>query len=340
MNRLTKELAEETGALMVHVHKVLSNTLFTAKFVLVIDLSFSSADSEYFATLKHLAMNLTNFLRTEYVHFIRASHWVHRFFWNCKQLYIVHQSGKNEKKIKDIITSSLNEYDQEHLVKIFTDWTQLHEDIEQQDVGLPCLSRTFIPTCQTIHTLEFNKLNEGPQKIRKVRVTNDAVIIYKLNGDLRFEILIKNLKEVVVIGSQVSLTYNQPSAENKTNNVFKRLSLSVTPSAKNLGSLKKDAEIVRVTFPSEQEKEYFMDQILLAAVSTYDLPQTFTVEKIKKKSRKKCTLRLTRDSIFVMEAKPIKIKKEIPFSTLHSFYIDELNSKQVVLNFSHGVCNM
>lgn len=323
LQRLTKELAEETGALMVHVHKVLSNTLFTAKFVLVIDLSFSSADSEYFSTLKHLAVNLPNFLRTE-------------FFWNCKQLYILHQSGKNEKKIKDIISTCLNEYDQEHLVKMVNDWTKLHEDIEAGDIGLPCLSRAFVPSYQTIHSLEFNKQNEGPQKPRRIRVTNDAVVIYKLNGDIRFEILIKNMKEVVVLGSQILLTYNQPSAENKaTSNVFKRLSLSVTPSSKNLSSMKKDAETVRVTFNSDQEKEYFMDQVLLAAISTYDLPQTFTVEKVKKKARKKCILRLTRDSIFVMEAKPVKVKKEIPFSTLHSFYIDELNSKQVVIDFSY-----
>jgi len=62
---LSKELLEETGALMVHARKVLNNAQFIGKYGLVIDCSFCSSQAEYFASIKALVQNLNHFLRPE-----------------------------------------------------------------------------------------------------------------------------------------------------------------------------------------------------------------------------------------------------------------------------------
>jgi hypothetical protein len=244
---------------------------------------------------------------------------------NCAQIFLLHPTFKTQQAIEDVLNIMPNEVRQK-LVKTAHEWTDLQDTIEPSKIWIPFVSKKFVP-------LTYNLVKVGKNEKRKERlmkVTNESLLnIDPRTGVVQNEIMLQKIQEVRSRqgANEIIIKYlpeTQQEITDRGGGYF------LKPSKKT------DVKTHKYSCYTEQQRDVIVDAIHDAGIRSVSLalPQTFLADKETKKGRKqKRLVKFTLDSILNFKDKVIK--REIPFSTIQSFYLDTVNKRVMYINFMY-----
>ncbi|KAL9650448.1 hypothetical protein ABK040_004672 [Willaertia magna] len=314
LHRLRQEFLNHNDKMMVYIYKTLG-PIFINKYVLIIDLSWADLTDEYQALLYRAVISFARLMKAEHL-------------GNCQQIYILHPTFKTKNAIDDIFNIVPNEIRQ-RLVRVKYDWTSLSDVIDPLKIWIPHCSKRFIPMVYSL--MKVNDKNESVEE-RLMKITGESLIIMDpKNGtvvsEIHFATIIdirtrKNTNEFII----KHRTETEQQLKDRGGDVG-YLSQTITTSVPTEVSRKFNCF-------SDQQRDNLVETIADAGVryTSLEKPQNFLVEKDSKNGKRgKRILKFAYDSVLVF--KDGIIKREIPFSTLQSFFIDKKDKEILYINF-------
>jgi len=222
---------------------------------------------------------------------------------------LLHPTAKTLDPIEEIL-NLFDEKSKQQYVKYANEWTDLSTVIEPMKIWIPLVSKKFIPI-----TYNFTDISGGDSKQDKlVKITMESLLIIDQKNAIQDEIFFKNVMELSnkIEGNEIVIRYTKKDGDER--------------------------ETLRMTLTSEGIKDILYDSIFETAIRFTSLlcKQTFvlTKEKLKKGQKKLIpkVLKLSSDSILVLVDGTV-IKREISFSAVQSFYIDNEDKEKMYINF-------
>ncbi len=316
LDRVKVEVLTSNDRLMIHVYKTL-NEIFDVPYYVVIDMSWAELDDEVQAFLYRAVVSFTRLMK--------ANHLA-----NCQNVFILHPTYKTQMAIDEIL-NMIPEDKRGKLLKMIYDWADLADVIEPLKIWIPAVSKRFVAA-----TFKLVKINEQDKKQdRLCKVSTDTLMNIDIKtGLVQNEILLKTIEEVRTKqgSTELIIKYN-PLSEQEIAQMGPGYFLK-TPK-KNEASPTGPQTRTYATF-YEQQREAVVDCLFDSAIRSFSLkhPQVFFVNKVSKKSaskKKKRLLKFTVDS--VLHFKDKTMIREIAYSMIQSFYIDQKNKNLLYINF-------
>jgi len=309
MHRVKPEFLEQNDRLMVHVFKTIGKEL-NNPHVLVIDLSWTDMSDELQALFYRAVVSFTRLMTAQHLA-------------NCTNIVILHPTFKTMQAAQDIL-NIMSAETRTKLVRVAYDWTDLSDMIEPQKIWIPFVSKKFVPI--TYNLVKVNN-NEKKQE-RLMKITNESLLnIDPKAGTVQNEIMLQKIQEVRARkGANEILIKFEPETEQEITN---RGAGYFLKSGANVG-----IQTRKYSCYTEQQRDIIVEAIYDAGIrsSSLNLVQTFMVQKENKKGKmQKRLLKLTLDSMLNFKEKIIK--REIPYSTIQSFYVDPQSKNILYINF-------
>jgi len=235
----------------------------------------------------------------------------------------LHPTFKTMQAAQDIL-NIMSAETRTKLVRVAYDWTDLSDMIEPQKIWIPFVSKKFVPI--TYNLVKVNN-NEKKQE-RLMKITNESLLnIDPKAGTVQNEIMLQKIQEVRARkGANEILIKFEPETEQEITN---RGAGYFLKSGANVG-----IQTRKYSCYTEQQRDIIVEAIYDAGIrsSSLNLVQTFMVQKENKKGKmQKRLLKLTLDSMLNFKEKIIK--REIPYSTIQSFYVDPQSKNILYINF-------
>jgi hypothetical protein len=311
LHRIEAQFLVSNDKLMIYVYKTLGAAL-NGPYVMVVDMSWADLSDELQASLYRAVVSFTRLMKDNHLK-------------NCAQIYLLHPTFKTQQAIEDVLNIMDNDVRQK-VVKTAHEWTDLGDLIEPSKIWIPFVSKKFVP-------LTYNLVKIGKNEKRKERlmkVTNESLLnIDPKTGVVQTEIMLQKIQEVRSRqgANEIIIKYVPETAQeimDRGGGYFLKQSKST------------DVKTHKYSCYTEQQRDIIVEAIFDAGIrsSSLSLPQTFLVDKENKKGRKqKRLIKFTLDSILNFKDKTIK--REIPFSTIQSFYLDTVNKRVMYINFMY-----
>jgi hypothetical protein len=309
MHRIKQEFLEQNDRLMVHVFKTIGKEL-NNPYVFCVDLSWAEMTDELQALLYRAVVSFTRLMTPQHLE-------------NCTNIIILHPTYKTMQAAQDML-NIMSPETRTKLVKIAYDWTELGDMIEPQKIWIPFVSKKFVPI--TYNLIKVN--NSEKKQERLMKITNESLLnIDPKAGTVQNEIMLQKIQEVRARkGANEILIKFEPENEQE---VLNRGAGYFLKPVSQVG-----IQTRKYSCYSEQQRDIIIEAIYDAGIrsSSLNLIQTFMVEKENKKGKmQKRLLKLTLDSILSFSEKIIR--REIPYSTIQSFYVDPQNKQILYINF-------
>jgi len=314
LHRLKQEFLNHNDKLMIYIYKTLG-ALFAQKYALIIDLSWADMTDEYQALLYRAVVAFARLMKVEHLS-------------NCQQIYVLHPNFKTKNAIDDVFNIIPNEVRQ-RLIKTKYDWTSLSDIIEPIKIWIPFVSKKFIPT--TYNLMQLNDHNDNGTE-RLMKITNDSLLIL----DSKVGTVLNEIPFAAILDIRTRRSTNEFHVRynTETENQLKERGGDLGYISKSIATAKSTETVKRFNCVSDQQRDNLVETIADVGVrfTSLEKPQTFVVEKdTKSGKRQKRILKFAYDSVLVF--KDGVIKREIPFSTLQSFYIDKEAKNKLYINF-------
>ncbi|KAL0486907.1 Ras GTPase activating protein [Acrasis kona] len=244
---------------------------------------------------------------------------------NCQQIYLLHPTFKTMQAIEDVLNIMTSET-RTKLVRTAHEWTDLNATIEASKIWIPFVSKKFVPL--TYNVIKLGKNDK--RKERLMKITNESILsIDPKSGIVQNEIMLQKIQEVRSRqgANEIIIKYvpeTQQEIVNRGGGYFIKAGQHT------------DTKTHKYTCYTEQQRDIIVEAIYDAGIrsSSLVLPQTFLAQKQNKKNKKQNRMvKYTLDSI--LNFKDRIIKREIPYSTIQSFYLDTVNKRIMYVNFTH-----
>ena len=314
LHRLKQEFLNHNDKLMIYIYKTLG-ALFNQKYCLIIDLSWADMADEYQALLYRAVVAFARLMKIEHLA-------------NCQQIYILHPNFKTKTAVDDIFNIIPNETRQ-RLIKVKYDWTSLSDIIEPIKIWIPFVSKKFIPTTYNLMLMK-EKGDSGNERLMKI--TNDSLLVL----DSKLGTVLDEIPFTTIVDIRIKKNCNEFLIKHKTEteHMLKERGGDLGYISKNIATANQTEVVKRFNCVSDQQRDNLVETIADVGVrcTSLEKKQTFIVEKdTKSGKRQKRILKFAYDSVLVF--KEGVIKREIPFSTLQSFYIDKEEKSRMFINF-------
>ncbi|KAG2388190.1 hypothetical protein C9374_001040 [Naegleria lovaniensis] len=315
LHRLKQEFLNHNDKLMVYIYKTLG-PLFNSKYCLIIDLSWAELTDEYQALLYRAVVAFARLMKIEHLS-------------NCQQVYVLHPNFKTKNAVDDIFNIIPNETRQ-RLIKTKYDWTSLSDIIEPIKIWIPFVSKKFIPTTYNLMQMKGEKGEGGNDRLLKI--TNESLLVL----DSKLGTVLDEIPFSSIIDIRTKKQTNEFIIRHRseTEQQLKERGGDLGYISKTITTPTSQEVQKRFNCVSDQQRDNLVETIADVGVrfTSLEKQQTFVVEKdTKSGKRQKRILKFAYDSVLVF--KDGVIKREIPFSTLQSFYIDKDNKTRLFINF-------
>jgi len=309
MHRVKQDFLEQNDRLMIHIFKTIGKDL-NNPYVFVVDLSWADLNDELQALFYRAVVSFTRLMTPQHLA-------------NCANIVILHPTFKTMNAAQDIL-NIMSAETKNKLLKTAHDWTDLADFIEPPKIWIPFVSKKFVPI--TYNMIKIN--NNDKKQERLMKITNESLLnIDPKAGTVQNEIMLQRIQEI--------------RAKKGANEILVKFLPETEQEIMNRGAgyfLKTNAAIGvqtrKYSCYTEQQRDVIVEAIYDAGIrsSSLNLLQTFMVQKENKKGKlQKRLLKLTTDSILNFSEKIIK--REIPYSTLQSFYVDPESKNILYINF-------
>jgi hypothetical protein len=221
----------------------------------------------------------------------------------------------------------LDDETKKKVVKNAYEWTDLSTEIEPAKIWIPFVSKKFVPI-----THNLTLINSKEKKFeRLVKVTHESILnIDTKNGTVHGEIPLSGIQEIRSRADANEIIIKYTPLGDKDSDPLELI-----------GKVKgqKDEEdptntTLRYVCQGEAQRDIIIESIFDAGSRSCSLifPQGFKVSKESEGGKKHPRIiKLTSDSILNFADRVIK--REIPYATIQSFYIDQDDKKKMYINF-------
>lgn len=312
LHRIRLEFLEHNDRLFLHVYKTIVQAL-NGPYVVVVDMSWADLDDEVQAFLYRAVVSFTRLMRMDHL-------------TNCQNVFILHPTFKSQIAIDDCLNLIPDEK-RIKLVRTAYDWSDLGEVIDLPKIWLPFVSKKFVP--MTYNVLKVNNVERKQERLMKM--TNESMLnIDPRVGTTQNEIMLQKIEEIRSRqGSNEIIIKYRPETEQEIEERGGGYFIKAPE--------KQVVQTRKYSCYTEQQRDVIVDAVFEAGVrsSSLHMPQVFAVEKIssKKNKRTERVFKFTLDSI--LHFKDRVIKREIPYSTIQSFFLDNSNKNIIYINFMY-----
>jgi len=294
MSRLEKSFLENNDKLMVFIYKTLWKNV-NEPYIIVVDLSWAKIGDDISPALFRSTVSFVRLMKKEHLA-------------NCQAVYLLHPTAKTLDPLEEIL-NLFDEKSKSQYVRYANEWTDLSTIIDPMKIWIPLVSKKFIAI-----SYNFADVSADSKVNKLVKITMESLLIIDHKNAIQDEIFFKNVLELSnkIEGNEIVVRYSKKDGDER--------------------------ETLRMALSSEGIKDIVYDSIFECAIRFTSLTnkQTFvlTKEKIKKGQKKLIpkVLKLSSDSILVLIDGTV-IKREIPFSSVQSFYIDQDDKEKMYINF-------
>jgi hypothetical protein len=310
LHRLDKTFLESTDKLTVFLYKTIWKHV-DEPYILIIDMSWAKLTDEIQASLYRAVVAFIRLMKKDHLR-------------NCQNVYLLHPTIKNLEAIEEI----LNLMDDQTRAKVMKDsyeWTDISDLIEPTKVWIPFVSKKFVPI--TYNLVKITSKDKKQERLLKIG--HDSLLnIDPKNGTVHNEISLNQIQEIRSRkeANEIIIKFTAHSDED---------SLIVTKSKQSSMSTDQSTpQTLRYSCFTENQRDIIVESIFDSSIRSCSLEfeQTFNILKENESGKKEPRiLKLTSDSILNFQEKIIK--KEIPYATIQSFYVDHDEKDKLTIHF-------
>lgn len=313
LHRIEKKFLENNDAMMVFVYKTLWKQI-NEPYVLVIDLSWAKLNDDFQSALYRSTVSFTRLMKKEHL-------------LNCAQIHLLHPTFKTLEAIEEIF-NLLDDQTRSKLVKNAYEWTELQDSIEISKIWIPFVSKKFVPITHNLTLVNYKEKKFE----RLVKITHDSILNIDIrNGTVHGEIPLSGIQEIKsrLDANEIIIKYT-PLKEQEQD----PYDLVSRPKGQKEDLEDGPNQTIRYICAAESQRDIIVESLFDSGIRSVSLihPQGFKVNKEAEGGKKHPrTLKLTSDSILNFADKVIK--REIPYSTIQSFYVDQDAKNKMYINF-------
>lgn len=313
LHRIEKKFLENNDSLMVFIYKTLWKQI-NEPYVLVIDLSWAKLNDEFQSALYRSVVSFTRLMKKEHLS-------------NCQTIHLLHPTFKTLEAIEEIF-NLLDDQTRAKLVKNAYEWTELGDSIEIAKIWIPFVSKKFVPITHNLTLMNY----KDKKFERLVKITHDSILNIDIrNGTVHGEIPLSGIQEIRSRVDAIEIIIKYTPLKEEEQDPYE---LVTRPKGQKEDLEDGPNQTIRYICSAESQRDIIVETLFDSGIRSCSLtiPQGFKVNKESEGGKKHPrTLKLTSDSILNFADKVIK--REIPYSTIQSFYVDQDVKTKMYINF-------